>query len=76
MKLKPEEKFILPDDDGNLILITEVDFKYELLQNKVIPMKGIKFDVNYDDNEISKYEEVNIQTSFTIDAVFDKNKPF
>jgi hypothetical protein len=73
MKLKPEEKFILPDDDGNLILITEIDFDYQILQNRVIPMKGIKFKVDYDNNSISVDEGVNVQTSFTIDSVYGKD---
>ena len=40
MKLKPNEKFLLQDDDGNMILITEIDFDYGMLQNRIIPMKG------------------------------------
>ncbi len=70
MKLKQEEKFVLQDDDGNLILITEVDFDFNVLQNKIIPMKGVKFEIDYVDNVIELYGEVNIQTSFDIDAVY------
>lgn len=72
MKLSPDQKFILPDDDGNLILITEVDFDINILQNRIIPMKGIKFNVDYDKNEIENGEIVDVQTSFTIDGVYDK----
>ena len=72
MKLKPEEKFILQDDDGNLILITDVEFDFNILQNRVIPMKGIKFEIDYEDNNIELYGEVNIQTSFNIDGVYGK----
>ena len=36
-------------------------------------MKGIKFEVDYDNNTISRYEEVNVQTSFVIDAIYGKN---
>ena len=70
MKLRPEEKFVLQDDDGNLILITEVDFDFNVLQNRIIPMKGIKFEVYYDDNQIQNCGEVSIQTSFNIDGVY------
>lgn len=70
MKLKPEQKFVLQDDDGNLILITEVTFDFNILQNRVIPMTGVKFEIDYEDNTIEKYGEVNIQTSFDIDAVY------
>ena len=70
MKLKQEEKFVLQDDDGNLILITEVDFDFNVLQNRIIPMKGVKFEIDYVDNVIELYGEVNIQTSFDIDAVY------
>ena len=70
MKLKPEEKFILQDDDGNLILINEVDFDFNVLQNRIIPMKGVKFEIDYVDNVIELYGEVNIQTSFNIDGVY------
>ena len=70
MKLKPEKKFVLQDDDGNLILITEVDFDFNALQNRIIPMKGVKFEIDYVDNVIELYGEVNIQTSFDIDGVY------
>jgi hypothetical protein len=72
MKLKPDEKFILPDDDGNLILITELDFSYEVLQNRIIPMKGVKFNVDYENNKIETKDEINIQTSFSIDCMYGK----
>ena len=70
MKLKPDQKFILQDDDGNLILINEVDFDFNVLQNRIIPMKGVKFEIDYVDNVIELYGEVNIQTSFDIDGVY------
>ena len=73
MKLKPEQKFVLQDDDGSLILITEVDFDFNALQNRIIPMKGIKFDIHYEDNIIEKYGEVDIQTSFNIEGVYGKD---
>lgn len=73
MKLNPDQKFILQDDDGNLILITEVEFDFNILQNRIIPMKGIKFNVDYEDNTIKKYSEVDIQTSFDIDGVYGKD---
>ena len=73
MKLQPEQKFILPDDDGNLILITEIEFDYSLLQNRVIPMKGIKFEIDYDTNIIAEEKEVNVQTSFIIDAIYSED---
>lgn len=74
MKLSSEQKFILPDDDGNLILITEVNFDINILQNRIIPMKGIKFNVDYNKNEIENGEIVDVQTSFTIDGVYDKEE--
>ena len=73
MKLTPEQKFILPDDDGNLILVTEIDFIYNALQNRVIPMKGIKFEVDYDANFITEGKQVDVQTSFTIDAIYTED---
>lgn len=73
MKLNSDQKFILPDDDCNLILITEITLDYNILQNRIIPMKGIKFEVDYDNNTISRYEEVNVQTSFNIDAIYGEN---
>ena len=72
MKLKPDEKFIVQDDDGNLVLITDIMFDFNVLQNRVIPMKGVKFDVDYDDNSINHHAEVDVQTSFTIDGVYNK----
>ena len=39
MKLNEEQKFILQDDDGNLIIVTEIEFDFNLLQSRVIPMK-------------------------------------
>lgn len=73
MKLSSDQKFILQDDDGNLILITEVDFDFNILQHRIMPMKGVKFEVNYEDNIIKSCGEVNIQTSFNIDAVYGKD---
>ena len=70
MKLNQDQKFILQDDDGNLILITEVEFDFNILQNKIIPMKGVKFEIDYVNNIIELYGEVNIQTSFNIDGVY------
>lgn len=72
MKLKPDEKFILQDDDGNLILVTEIDFNYEVLQNRIMPMKGVKFEINYDCDTISLGAEVDLQTSFDIDGVYER----
>ena len=73
MKLQQDQKFILQDDDGNLILITEVEFDFSILQNRIIPMKGVKFEIDYEDNTIEQGEEVNIQASFDIDAVYGKD---
>ncbi|HZJ98772.1 MAG TPA: hypothetical protein VFC79_02130 [Tissierellaceae bacterium] len=70
MKLNNDQKFILQDDDGNLILITEVEFDFNILQNRVIPMKGVKFNIDYDNNDIEYSEDVDIQTSFSIDGVY------
>jgi len=70
MKLKPDEKFVLPDDDGNLILITDIEFIYEILQNRIIPMRGVKFTTDYENNVIKENKIVNLQTSFTIDSVY------
>ena len=70
MKLNHDQKFILQDDDGNLILITDVEFDFNILQNKIIPMKGVKFEIDYVNNVIELYGEVNIQTSFDIDGVY------
>ncbi|EDS78084.1 hypothetical protein CBC_0712 [Clostridium botulinum C str. Eklund] len=74
MKLNECQKFILPDDDGNLILITEIDFDYEALQNKIIPMRGIKFEINYVNNTIKENGEVDIQSSFSIDGIFSNSQ--
>ncbi len=73
MKLSQDQKFILQDDDGNLILITEVEFDFNILQNKIIPMKGVKFEIDYVNNDIELYGEVNIQTSFDIDGVYESD---
>ena len=40
------------------------------MQNRIIPMKGVKFEIDYVDNVIELYGEVNIQTSFNIDGVY------
>lgn len=74
MKLNESQKFILPDDDGNLILITEIDFDYEVLQNKIIPMKGVQFEIDYINNTIKENGEVEIQSSFSIDGIFNNSQ--
>lgn len=73
MKLNQDQKFILQDDDGNLILITEVDFDFSILQNRIIPMKGIKFEIDYEDNIIENCGEVHVQTSFNIDGIYGRD---
>lgn len=70
MKLNQDQKFMLQDDDGNLILITEIEFDFNILQNKIIPMNGVRFNINFEDNTISTGEQVNIQTSFEIDGIY------
>ena len=70
MQLNPEDKFVLQDDDGNLILITEIDFDFNILQNRIIPMKGHKYEINYEDDSIYYYGKVSLQTSFDIDGVY------
>lgn len=73
MKLKPNEKFLLQDDDGNMILITEIDFDYGMLQNRIIPMKGVKFEIDYDCDTISLKGRVELQISFDIDGVYERH---
>ena len=73
MKLNQDQKFILQDDDGNLILITDVEFDFNILQNKIIPMKGVKFEIDYVNNDVELYGEVNLQTSFNIDGVYESD---
>lgn len=73
MKLNNEQKFIVQDDDGNLVLITEMTLDFNILQNRIIPMKGIKFEIDYDGNTISNAGEVDLQTSFNIDGVYSKD---
>ena len=73
MKLQQGQKFILQDDDGNLILITEIDLDFNILQNRTIPMKGVKFEVDYEDNIVEVYGDVHIQTSFDIDGVYGED---
>jgi hypothetical protein len=69
MKLNPKQKFILPDDDGNLILITELDFEYSSLQNRIIFMKGVNIDINLENNEISTGDKVDIQANLDIENI-------
>lgn len=47
--------------DGNLILITDVEFDFNILQNKIIPMKGVKFEIDgkcYNKNYIRIIERI------------------
>lgn len=73
MKLLDDQKFILKDDDGNLILITDIDLGYELLQNKIIPMEGIIFEVDYENNKLGSGKKVELQTSFEIDGIYTED---
>lgn len=75
MKLKSDEKFVLPDD-GSLILITEINFDYGSLQNRIIPMKGVRFEINYDDKEIAGVKANMIIVEYpddTPDEVIEKD---
>ncbi len=73
MKLLDDQKFILQDDDGNLVLITDLELDYQILQNKIIPMKGIRFEVDCENNEVKTGEKVELQTSFEIDGIYGEN---
>ena len=70
MELNSDNKFFLQNDEGDLILITEIDFDFRVTQNGIIPMKGLLFEVDYIQNIIESPKEVNIQASFSIDAVY------
>lgn len=73
MKLNSDNKFFLQNDDGDLILITEIDFDFRATQNGIIPMKGLMFEVDYIENIIEPPKEVNIQASFSIDAIYGED---
>ena len=73
MELNSDSKFFLQNDEGDLILITEIDFDFRATQNGIIPMNGLLFEVDYIRNIIESPKEVNIQASFKIDAVYTKD---
>lgn len=73
MELNSDNKFFLQNDEGDLILITEIDFDFRATQNGIIPMRGLLFEVDYIQNIIESPKEVNIQASFNIDAVYTKD---
>lgn len=67
--INEEERFILETDDGDLVIVTDVEFDFRLLQSRIIPMKGISFGVDYKNGNIEKGSNVDILTSFTIDNI-------
>lgn len=70
VKLNEEQKFILQDDEGNLILVTEIELDIDRLQNGMMLMKGIKFYVDYEGNIIERYSRVDMTTCFKIDGIY------
>lgn len=75
MKLNSEDKFFIEDDsDGSLILITEVELDPDMIKNRYLIMKGTRFYVDYESNEIDKENgEVEVSVSFNVEDIFSKD---
>ena len=75
MKLNSEDKFFIEDDsDGSLILITEVELDSDMIKNRYLIMKGTRFYVDYESNEIDKENgEVEVSVSFNVEDIFSKD---
>lgn len=69
-KLEPENKFFLYDDDDNLILIEEIDVDPMMVVNGYMELKGSRFFVDYDGNDIEKAKcKVKVHISFDIEDI-------
>lgn len=69
IKLNNKEKFLLQDDNGNMILVTEVEFDYHLLISRVIAMKGILFEIDYYNNTFKNEGEIELSVNFEFGCV-------
>lgn len=76
MKLSPEDKFFIEDEnDGSLILVTEIELDPNLLKNNYLVFKGNRFYVDYETNEIDKeVGQVEVSVSFNIEGIFSKDE--
>lgn len=75
MKLLPEDKFFIEDEnDGSLVLINEINLDPNMIKNMYMIMKGTRFYVDYEIDEIDKdVNEVEVSVSFNIEGIFSKD---
>lgn len=75
MKLSPENKFFIEDkSDGSLILINEIVLDPEIIKVNFLEMKGTRFDVDYDADEIRENGEVEVSISFNVEHIISKEE--
>lgn len=68
IKLNPQDKFFIEDDEGSLILASEIILDLDMVKNNMMFIRGKKFNVNYEDSLINEDGLVECQLSFTLDG--------
>ena len=72
MKLSSQNKFFINNDNEYLILVTEIEIDQNMIKNNFITMKGTRFFVDYESNEIDKgKDEVIVSVSFDVEGIYE-----
>ena len=71
-KLNYNDKFFIIDDDndGDLILVDEIEIDLNMIKTNYVILRGTRFFVDYDENNIDKDKRrVELLVSFTVEDI-------
>lgn len=72
MKLSAQDKFFIKDDDGALVLVTEIVLNEDMIKNNFLTMKGVLFYIDYDSNKIDEGRvPAEVTVSFNIENIHE-----
>lgn len=72
MKLSAQDKFFIKDDDGALVLVTEIVLNEDIIKNNFLTMKGVLFYVDYESDKIDEARvPAEVTVSFNIEGIHE-----
>lgn len=69
MLLDKEDRFLLVDEDGNVVIVTEIETNHLLTMNSSMPVRGKLIRLDYEDLNVDSIEDVEVQLSFYIENI-------
>lgn len=69
MILDKEDRFLLVDEDGNVVIVTEIETNHLLTMNACMPVRGKLIRLDYEDLNVDSIEDVEVQLSFYIEGI-------